>query len=111
MCWNKGSALLQNRMLEIKQIIHDYKPMVLAINEAQIRQGDTVSKEVEMDGYTLYKDGLYLAGQTARSCVYASNELTVTQRTDLQQNNLALVALTLGRPRQKKINIISFYRQ
>ena len=50
MCWNKGLALLQNRMLEIKQIIHDYKPMVLAINEAQIRQGDTVSKEVEVDG-------------------------------------------------------------
>ena len=110
MCWNKGSSFLHNKMTAVKQLLNDKKPHVLALTEAELTQEAKLT-DVTIEGYTLYTDGLYSAGMTARTCVYVHKDIVAKQWQDLQSPHLSLVALTLGHPRQKKINILSFYRQ
>ena len=108
--WNKGSANLERKMDTVKQLIQDEAPHVLALHEAQVPASQDLGPLAIQD-YSLYLDGLYAAGKQARSVVYVHRDLTVTQRADLQNPELALVALSVGRPRQKKFNILSFYHQ
>ena len=88
----------------------DGKPLVLALHEAQMPQQQDLA-DLQIDGYLLHMDGIYMAGGTARTCVYTSTSLTVKIRPDLMSDDLAIVALTLGSTHQKRFNIISFYRQ
>ena len=108
--WNKGSAFLINRIDTIKQMIHDRMPHVLALQEANIRQEDDLNL-LQIPNYSLHTDGLFEAGNTARTCVFVHNDLTVTPRPDLQHPDISMVSLTIGKPRQKKFNLLSFYRQ
>ena len=52
-----------------------------------------------------------MSGKTARSCLYVSTSLTVKLRGDMMDPELAMVAITVGRPNQRRFNLISFYRQ
>ncbi len=107
---NKGSAYLQNRMLEIRQLVKDLKPHVLALSEAQVLQATNL-EDLQLEDYNLHLDGIHEVGGTAREAVYTHKDLVVQPRRDLQHPNLTLVALQLGRPRQKKMTLLSFYCQ
>ena len=108
--WNKGSAHLKNRIDIIRQLIQDESPHILAIQEAEL-QRDTNLDTVAIPEYNLYTDGLYGAGGNSWTCVYIHRDLTVSLRPDLMDPSLSLIAMTVGRPRQRKFNFIAFYRQ
>ena len=108
--WNKANSHLINTIEVIKQLIEDEQPMVLAIHEANILQNHDLDK-LQIDGFTLYNDGLYKNGKTGRNCLYIDNCLKVQLREYLMDENLALTAVTLGKPNQTKFTILSFYRQ
>ena len=83
MCWNKGSSFLHNKMTAVKQLLNDKKPHVLALTEAELTQEAKLT-DVTIEGYTLYTDGLYSAGMTARTCVYVHKDIVAKQQQDLQ---------------------------
>ena len=108
--WNKGSAHLINRIEVIKQLTVDYKPHILALQEAEISQDTDITK-LQIQGYHLYTDPIHRNGGNSRTCVYVHSDLTVKQRPDLESQDLSLISLTVGRPRQRKFNFLAFYRQ
>ena len=77
--WNKGNTFLTTKMDTIKQIVDKEKPHVFSIQEARLRQGVPL-EDVQIPGYDLHLDGLYLAGKTARNIVYTHRDLVVKVR-------------------------------
>ena len=108
--WNKDKAHLVNRMDTIRQLIEDEQPHILALHEANIMQGNDL-EELQIPEYNLITDGLYRAGRTGRTCMYVSTSLRADVRVELMEPDLALIALSLGKPHQKRFNVLSFYRQ
>ena len=108
--WNKGPAALHTKMDEIKTIIEARRPLIFAIHEANL-QPNIDKKLVNISGFRLYTDPLGGRGLNNRTVVYVHESLSVRQREDLQDNELALVSLSVGRFNQKRFNVIAFYRQ
>ena len=108
--WNKGSAHLSNRIDEVRQLVHDERPHLLSLQEAQISQSASLDA-IHIEGYRLFTDPIHRAGGNSRTCLYVHNDLTVTPRPDLEDPSVSLIAVTVGRPRQRKFNYLTFYRQ
>lgn len=84
--------------------------MIVALHEAQIFQEHNID-DLQIEGFVLIMDGLYMAGQTARCCMYISTNLTVKIRYDKMDDELAMIVVTVGKPHQRGFNMINFYRQ
>ena len=107
---NKQSAKLVEKLEDMKVLIQEEKPHILALQEAEVPH-DQPLHQLQIDGFNLFLDGLYHNGLQARTVVFVSKQLKTTQRFDLQNNEISLVSLTIGKPKQKKFNLLAFYRQ
>ena len=53
MHWNKGSSFLLNKRDDIENIIENYRPQVLGLSEANLRNQDNLA-DVQLQDYNLH---------------------------------------------------------
>ena len=54
MCtWNTGNSLLLNKMLEVRNIVYQHKPLVFGVSEARLREKDELIS-VEVPDYVMH---------------------------------------------------------
>ena len=102
--WNKGSSLLQNSQQELGILIDKFKPDILTLSEANLKN-DIETKYVSIDNYTLHTAPTINNQELniSRVVVYTHSNVIVKRRHDLEDDRLATIWLELGLPGKKKI--------
>ena len=57
------------------------------------------------------KDQLYETNKTARTILWVKNNLNYESNKNIESNNSSTIAIRIGYPNKKKINVIGIYRQ
>ena len=110
MTWNKGNARLKNRINDIRQIVSQHKPHVMAIQELnQIPEDDIDLLQVQ--NYTWELDDMIKNTGRARTAILINNDMKYVRRRDLEPNNESVVWITIYPRGTNSINIQSLYRQ
>ena len=112
MHWNKGPSLLQNKMHDIENIIDKYKPHILGLSEANLRNFDDIS-EVQIKDYNLHVCPTInnLNHRVSRVVVFTHRSVVVKPRLDLMNPLVSTVWLEVGLPRQRKFLVCNAYRE
>ena len=101
--WNKGSSLLQNSQQELGILIDKFKPDILTLSEANLKN-DIETKYVSIDNYTLHTAPTINNQELniSRVVVYTHSNVIVKRRHDLEDDRLATIWLELRLPGKKK---------
>ena len=54
---------------------------------------------------------MYKNGKTCSTCMYIHEDLTIKERPYLSDSSPSMISVTVGRPNEQKVNVISFYHQ
>ena len=110
--WNKGSAFLENKQMEIGTLIKTHKPHLFGLGEANLRS-DQYLGDVQQPGYMMHIDSCIKNPSLglARVVVYTHNSLIVRRRHDLEDDITASIWLECGLGNQRKVLLCVAYRQ
>ena len=110
--FNKGNSLLYNRVLEVENIINQYRPHVLGISELNFFKEHN-PEDVQIRNYqfitskTLDNPELNIS----RVGVYLHNSMVGTVRQDLMDDTFSSIWIEAGLPNKRKILICNLYRE
>ena len=97
--WNAGSAYLENKTIEIENVISDHHPHLLGISEANLHRNHCIDN-CKIDDYDLITcktlDNVNL--QISRVVVYKHNSLVAKVREDLMSDSFSSIWLEVGFP-------------
>ena len=110
--WNKGPSFLTNCHSDISSIIASYRPHLLGLSEANLKNTHDVTLAQHVD-YQLHTCTTMSNPDLgiSRVVVYTHKSLIVKRRTDLDDNSISAIWLEVGLPRHKKIIICQAYRE
>ena len=107
--WNKSSSQLQNKIIEIRNIISVHKPHILGISEASLGINDNIDL-VSINDYSMYLSHPSRSGMI-RLVVYVHKDIVVKLRSDMMSPEFCSVWLEVGFKNQKKILVCQAYRE
>ena len=109
-CWNKTDAPLIKKINDIKQILCNDKPHVLIVNELNLNdfQFRGITK---FPNYRFKSDRLLHSIGKARTGMWIHRDLIYSRNPLLEDNSNSIVAIKVGFPHKRKINLIGYYRQ
>ena len=107
---NKGNSEFNNRSDQIKHIIKQHNPDIIIINELNIKQHDTMSKQ-QFQNYRMITDGLDITDQYSGTGMLISNYIHYKRRNDLEAQGLSTIWVQLSYPGRRPILIQGIYRQ
>ena len=107
---NKGTSELNQKIVQINDIIHRFKPQILVINELNLTSNDTMTRNM-FTGYNLETDNLDIIDKMSRTGVLIQKNLHYKRRHDLEINGISTVWLQLQHPGRKPLLVQSAYRQ
>ena len=108
--WNKGSFDLSTKIDEIKTILKQKKPDIFIINELNLYKNYDINM-CSAEGYNFEHDNLYKSRGVARTGMYIASNFNYERIKKCELNGESIVAIKIGYPNTKKLNIIGFYRQ
>ena len=112
MHWNKGSSFLLNKRDDIENIIENYRPQVLGLSEANLRNQDNLA-DVQLQDYNLHTCPTIDNPDhgVSRFVVYTHKSLVVKPRPDLMDPKISAVSLEVGLPGRHKFLVCNAYRE
>ena len=108
--WNKGPSRVKNTINNLRHIVTTHKPHIMAIQEYNLTDTDDIN-QLNIPGYKIELDTLMEENGIARTALIISDDIKYSRRLDMQNCNDSQVIITIHLTRNKKINIISHYRQ
>ena len=96
--WNKGNAPFLNRIDDLKVIIEDFQPHILAISEANLHKNAHLPS-LKIQGYSAEIDNLSSHNLRTQVVVYINNSLSYKRRSDLEIAKCAMVWLEITPPK------------
>ena len=99
-----------NRMNELKLILKRDKPEIFFINEFNLDFNQDINL-VNVKGYKLELDSLYIERGIARTAAYIKNNIVYQRLNKFENPGQSIIALKVGYPNKNKINVIGYYRQ
>ena len=91
-------------------LINQKKPDVFVINELSMFKNFD-PKIFTIDGYNFEYDILFKSRGVARTGIYIANNLNYNRIKKIEINGESIVAIKIGYPNQRKLNIVGYYRQ
>ena len=107
---NKGDALLQNRIVQINNIISKYRPDIFSINELNLEKYDDTTPK-QFPQYKLECDDLRKTDLMARTGLLIHTNTKYSRRRDLETRGAAVVWIQISQRGKKIVLIQSIYRQ
>ena len=109
--WNIGGGYLQNKTDEIKRLVDDYTPHILGISEASFWSHHNM-EDIKIPNYKVFLSTTLSNPQlnVSRIAVFVHNDVSVTLRDDLMDEEFSSVWLEVGLSRQKKFLVSHIYR-
>ena len=109
--WNIGGGYLQNKTDHINKLIDDYSPHILGISEASFWSFQNLD-DIQIPKYKVFLACTLSNPQlnVSRIAVYVHEDISVTVRNDLMNEEFSSVWLEVGLTRQKKFLISHIYR-
>ena len=110
--WNAGSAYLENKTIEIENLISDHHPHLLGISEANLHKNHCI-ENCKVEGYdlitcnTLNNEKISMS----RVVVYKHTSLVAKVREDLMSDCFSSIWLEVGFPGKSKILVCNLYRE
>lgn len=108
--FNKADENIAAKMNNINQIIIKQKPQILIVNELNLRFNQ-YSGITNIKGYNFITDVLINSKNNVRIGMWISKNLKITRNPIFDDNKNHIIAIKVGYPKTKKINIIRHYRQ
>ena len=108
--WNKTGCNIQERMIQIKDLINKEKPHVLFINELNFNP-DQNKGITFIKNYTFETDNFPMVNKTARTGVWIKQNLNYSREKKIELNNSSIIAINIGFHKKNKILLIRYYRQ
>ena len=108
--WNKGNLELISKIDDIKILINEKKPDVFVINELNLYKNYD-PKMFDIDGYNFEYDNLFKTRGVSRTGIYIANNLNYNRIKKVENIGESIVAIKIGYPNQRKLNIVGYYRQ
>ena len=110
--FNKGNSLLHNRILEVENIISQYRPHVLGISELNFFKEHNYD-DVQIANYKLITAKTLENPElnVSRVGVYLHNSMVGSVRRDLMNNTFSSIWIEVGLPNKRKILICNVYRE
>ena len=109
MHWNAGGRLWQNKILEVEALLHEKRPQICFISEANLWV-DVPQEEVEIEGYKMHLPSTMSSQNHARIIVLVRNDLNVHIMRDHMDLDTAAIWLRIGSSKNALI-IGGVYRQ
>ena len=109
-CWNKTNAPLMTKINDIKEILKNDKPHVLIVNELNLNE-DQHKGITNYQNYKFESDKLLHSIGKARTGMWIHKDIIYSRNFKLEDNVNSVVAVKIGFPHKKKINLIGYYRQ
>ena len=107
---NKGISDFSSRSDQINDLICKYKPQIVILNELNLKNTDTVTKNI-FDNYTLENDDLDVVDGMLRTGVLIHNSLQYKRRRDLESMGTSTVWVQFSYPGRKSLLLQAIYRQ
>ena len=98
--WNKGSKYMINKMKEIKELLDQYNPHILALSEAQIRKEDI--NNIHFENYNIEVDNLIHTNSMARSCILIHKDIRHERLEDIEPHLKSVIVIKIGLKHNKK---------
>ena len=109
--WNAGNAHLQNKTIDIENVIADHHPHLLGISEANLHKKHCIDN-CKIDDYELITcktlDNVNL--QVSRVVVYKHKSLVTKVREDLMSDSFSSIWLEVGFPGKTRFLVCNLYR-
>ena len=100
--WNKNDCNIEDRMVQIKELIIDQKPHILFINELNFNP-DQNKGITFIKNYTFETDNFPQYNKTARTGVWISNNLNYSRDKSIEAKNSSVIAIKVGFPKKQHI--------
>ena len=107
---NKGDTDLESRVDQINDLLTQYKPHVVVINELNSSSGDQITRNQFKD-YHLETDNLDIVDRTSRTGVLIFKDLHYQRRRDLETTGISTIWLQFNYPGRKALLFQAMYRQ
>ena len=110
--WNIGGGYLQNKTEHLNKLIDDYSPHILGISEASFWSFQNLDN-IQIPKYKVFLASTLKNPQlnVSRVAVYVHEDISVTVRDDLMNEEFSSVWLEVGLTRQKEFLISHIYRE
>ena len=97
--WNAGSAYLENKKIEIENVIADHHPHLLGISEANLHKNHNIDN-CKIEDYDIFtcKTLNNVNLQVSRVVVYKHTSLVAKVREDLMTDTFSSIWLEVGFP-------------
>ena len=109
--WNAGGAHLENKTIEIENLISDHHPHLLGISEANLHK-DHCFDNCKIEDYELITSKAIenMNLKISRVVVYKHSSLVAKVREDLMSDKFSSIWLEVGFPGRRKILVCNIYR-
>ena len=107
---NKGNSELPNKIPHIQDILDQYKPTILSINELNYDLKDTITPNM-FNGYSFEYDNLAKTDQRARTGLLIHQGFQYKRRRDLEEKGISTLWVQISQPGKKSFLVQSVYRQ
>ena len=107
---NKGDSILFNCTDQLQDIIVQYKPNILIINELNSPSGDTMNRN-QFVNYRMETDNLDISDQMSRTGILVHRDIHYKRTRDLENVGTSTIWLQLTYPGRKPVLLQALYCQ
>ena len=100
---NKNIVKLQNRIDQLKALIHQHKPDIFVVNKLNLRKNDSISIH-QFDGYIMEFDNLRSIDCGAWTGILIKENIVYKRRKDLESNGVSTVWLQIKTKDRRRKN-------
>ncbi len=110
MQWNKGQIDLTEKIEEVKDLINNFKPEILVINDANFNSHEDISL-IKIKGFSLEVDNLMNDHKVNRTVIYIKENICYQRKHKYETKNESSITIAIGYQNMKKIWLTGHYRQ
>ena len=109
--WNAGNAFLENKVINIENVIADHHPHLIGISEANLHKTHCIDN-CKIPNYDIFTSKTLgnKKLQVSRVVVYKHTSLVAKVREDLMCDSFSSIWLEVGLPGKNRILVCNLYR-